>query len=129
MRSLLPSPTVTPEKAGVQGKRRAIARFYMNALKTNSREFFVYILASCRNGTLYVGVTNDLASRTFAHREGRGAIFTKRYGVGLLVYYESYQDVGEAIAREKTLKKWRRPWKLQLIEANNPQWRDLYESL
>jgi len=58
-----------------------------------------------------------------------GAIFTKRYGVGLLVYYECYQDVREAIAREKTLKKWRRAWKLQLIEPNNPQWRDLYETL
>ena len=92
-------------------------------------EYYVYILASCRNGTLYVGMTNDLARRTFEHREGAAAIFTKRYGVGLLVYYESYQDVRDAIAREKALKKWRRAWKLQLIETNNPQWRDLYESL
>ena len=93
------------------------------------REYYVYILASGRNGTLYIGVTNDLARRAFEHREGTGAIFTKRYGVGLLVYYEFYQYVRDAIAREKTLKKWRRAWKLQLIEANNPQWRDLYESL
>jgi putative endonuclease len=93
------------------------------------REYYVYILASRRNGTLYVGVTNDLARRAFEHREGAEAIFTKRYGVGLLVYYESYQDVRDAIAREKALKKWRRAWKIQLIEPNNPQWRDLYESL
>ena len=93
------------------------------------REYFVYILASRRNGTLYVGMTNDLARRTFEHREGAGAIFTKRYGVGLLVYFESYQDVWEAIAREKALKKWRRAWKLNLVETTNPQWRDLYETL
>jgi len=93
------------------------------------REYYVYILASRRNGTLYVGVTNDLTRRAFEHREGAGAIFTKRYGVALLVYYESYRDVWEAIAREKTLKKWRRAWKLKLIESNNPQWRDLYEDL
>ena len=93
------------------------------------REYFVYIFASRRNGTLYVGVTNDLARRAFEHREGAGAIFTKRSGVGLLVYYESYQDVRDAIDREKALKKWRRAWKIQLIETNNPQWRDLYEGL
>jgi putative endonuclease len=63
------------------------------------REYYVYILASRRNGTLYVGVTNNLANRSFEHREGRGAIFTRRYGVGLLVYYESYQDVRDAIVR------------------------------
>jgi len=93
------------------------------------REYYIYILASCRNGTLYIGVTNDLARRVFEHLEGGGAAFTKRYGVGLLVYYESYRGIRDAIAREKMLKKWRRAWKLQLIEANNPQWRDLYESL
>ena len=93
------------------------------------REYFVYILASRRNGTLYVGMTNDLARRTFEHREGAGAIFTKRYGVGLLVYFESYQDVWEAIAREKALKKWQRAWKLKLIETTNPEWHDLYETL
>jgi len=93
------------------------------------REYYVYILANRRNGTLYVGVTNDLAGRTFTHREGAGAIFTRRYKVGLLVYYESYQDVRDAIAREKALKKWRRAWKIKLIETNNPRWHDLYETL
>jgi len=93
------------------------------------REYYVYILASRRNGTLYVGVTNDLARRAFEHREGAGAIFTRRYAVGLLVYYEVYQDVRDAIVREKALKKWRRAWKLKLIESANPQWQDLYESL
>jgi putative endonuclease len=93
------------------------------------REYFVYILASGRNGTLYVGVANDLARRVFEHREGTGAIFTKRYDVKLLVYYESYPNIRDAIAREKLLKRWRRAWKLKLIEENNPQWRDLYESL
>jgi len=78
---------------------------------------------------LYIGVTNDLARRVFEHREGTGARFAKRYGVKLLVYFESYPDIRDAIAREKMLKKWRRDWKLQLIEANNPQWCDLYESL
>ena len=98
-------------------------------VKLMVREYYVYILASRRNGTLYFGITNDLARRVFEHREGMGARFAQRYGVKLLVYFESYPDVRDAIAREKMLKKWRRDWKLQLIEANNPQWRDLYESL
>jgi len=93
------------------------------------REYYVDILASRRNGTLYIGITNDLARRVFEHREGTGARFAKRYGVGLLVYYESYRGVRDAIAREKMLKKWRRDWKLQLIETGNPHWQDLYESL
>ena len=93
------------------------------------REYFVYILASRRNGTLYTGVTNDLSRRVYEHREGSVAGFTKRYGVKMLVYYETYPDVRDAIAREKMLKKWRRAWKLQLIESLNPQWRDLYEEL
>jgi putative endonuclease len=85
---------------------------------------FVYILASRRNGTLYIGVTNDLARRMYEHKETpRG--FTKRYDVKLLVYYEHHDLIGLAIAREKALKQWRRAWKLELIERENPTWRDL----
>ncbi len=91
--------------------------------------YFVYILASQRNGTLYVGVTNDLVSRVHEHREGLVPGFTKRYGVKLLVYFEMHDDINEAILREKRIKRWRRKWKLELIEAENPQWRDLWVDL
>ncbi len=93
------------------------------------REYYVYILASRRNGTLYIGVTNDLARRVYEHREGTADGFTKRYGVKLLVYVETFPDIRDAIAREKALKKWRRAWKLKLIESSNPQWQDLYGRL
>jgi putative endonuclease len=93
------------------------------------RQYYVYILASKRNGTLYVGVTNDIARRTFEHREGFVPGFTKRYGVKMLVYFETFNDIGFAIERETRLKKWNRAWKLELIEKLNPQWRDLYETL
>ena len=93
------------------------------------RLYHVYILANRRNGTLYIGVTNNLARRTHEHRERTGSAFTRRYGVALLVWCEAYGDVREAIAREKQLKNWQRAWKLQLIEAANPTWRDLYEDL
>jgi putative endonuclease len=90
---------------------------------------WVYIMASKPNGTLYVGVTNDLARRAFEHRTGQHEGFTKRYGVGQLVWYEEYPTVPGAIAREKRLKKWPRRWKIDLIEAFNPAWDDLYEGL
>jgi putative endonuclease len=86
-------------------------------------------LASHRNGTLYIGVTNNLALRTHQHRTGAGGVFTSRYRVTQFVWYEHYEDVNEAIAREKQLKKWERRWKLKLIEDFNPQWTDLYETL
>lgn len=95
----------------------------------NVKTYWVYILASVRNGTLYVGVTNNLARRVWEHREGLVDGFTKRYGVKLLIFYESYPDVRDAIQREKNIKKWPRSWKLDLIEAANPDWRDLYEDL
>ena len=91
--------------------------------------YCVYILASRRNGTLYVGVTNDLIRRVYEHREGLVAGFTKRYGVKLLVYVEYHSDIRIAIEREKRMKRWRRQWKLELIEAENPQWRDLWIEL
>ena len=91
--------------------------------------YYVYILASRRNGTLYIGVTNDVARRVFEHREGISAGFTKRYSVKLLVYYEAHDEVESAIEREKRLKKWNRAWKIALIESANPNWEDLYETL
>ncbi len=93
------------------------------------RRYSVYMMASRRNGTLYVGVTNHLAARAYQHRNGVGSEFTSRYAVNMLVWYEHYGDVREAIAREKQLKKWERQWKLDLIERFNPDWTDLYETL
>ena len=92
-----------------------------------ARIYHVYILASERNGTLYIGVTGNLAARIWQHRNGVVEGFTKRYHIDRLVHVESFKDVNEAIAREKALKKWRRAWKLELIERDNPQWLDLFE--
>ena len=91
--------------------------------------YWVYILASKRNGTLYTGVTSDLTRRIQAHREGLIPGFTKRYRVKLLVYFEHHQDINVAILREKRIKRWHREWKLELIESQNPQWRDLWLDL
>jgi putative endonuclease len=91
--------------------------------------FFVYILASKRNGTLYVGVTNDLSRRVAAHKAKLVPGFTKQYGVTLLVYFEAYNSILEARTREHSLKRWRRAWKLKLIEDVNPDWRDLTDEL
>ncbi len=88
--------------------------------------FYVYILASGRDGTLYTGITNNLIRRVYEHKSGEVEGFTKKYKVDQLVYYEETTDVQSAIIREKRVKKWRRAWKIQLIEKNNPQWRDLY---
>ncbi|AWW73483.1 endonuclease [Erythrobacter sp. KY5] len=89
----------------------------------------VYLLASKRNGTLYCGVTSDLAVRIAQHRDGTFSGFTKEYGVNRLVWFEHHGDMGAAIIREKRIKKWRRAWKLELIEAENPQWKDMAEKL
>ncbi len=86
----------------------------------------VYILASQRNGALYVGVTSDLVQRIWQHKSDLVEGFTKKYGVHMLVWYEVHETMESAIAREKTIKGWRRKWKLDLIEATNPAWRDLY---
>jgi putative endonuclease len=87
--------------------------------------FYVYILANRKNGTIYIGVTNDLRRRTFEHREGVGATFTKKYDVTKLVYFEVFDRITDAIDREKVLKKWRRAWKIALIERDNADWKDL----
>ena len=89
----------------------------------------VYILASKRNGTLYIGVTSDIVKRVWQHRNGRVGGFAQRYGVHTLVWYESHETMESAIARENALKKWRRAWKVELIERDNPGWRDLYGDL
>jgi putative endonuclease len=89
----------------------------------------VYILASRRNGTLYVGVTSDAARRVWQHRSGVVEGFTRDYGVRTLVFAEFHETMEDAIVREKRIKKWRRAWKLELIEQHNPQWRDLYDEL
>ncbi len=89
----------------------------------------VYILASRRNGTLYVGVTSDLSRRVSEHRADMIDGFTRRYGVHGLVYAEFHATMAEAIQREKHIKKWRRAWKIRLIEQTNPTWRDLYEEI
>lgn len=91
--------------------------------------YFVYIMASERNGTLYVGVTNDIARRAYEHREGLIDDFSKKYNVKRLVYFEPHDDVESAIRREKQTKDWQRAWKLDLIETDNPDWIDLFDSL
>ena len=91
--------------------------------------YFVYILASKRNGTLYVGVTNDLSRRTWEHKEKLVPGFTKRFGVDILVWYEIHDDINQAIVREKQIKSWNRAWKLRLIERHNSGWNDLVPGL
>jgi putative endonuclease len=89
----------------------------------------VYILASKRNGTLYVGVTSDLRKRAWTHKNDLIEDFTRKYDVHLLVYYELYEDMVSAITREKQIKKWNRAWKLELIEEQNPDWKDLWDGI
>jgi putative endonuclease len=101
----------------------------LTAAAMSEHAYAAYILASRRNGTLYIGVANNLSLRVHQHRSAKDSVFTTKYGVNLLVWYEYYSDVNEAIAREKQLKKWERKWKLKLIEGFNPTWVDLYDSL
>jgi len=89
----------------------------------------VYILASRRNGTIYVGVTSELVKRVYEHKQDLADGFSKRYGVHQLVYFELAEDMLSAILREKQIKKWRRAWKVALIECANPEWRDLYPEI
>lgn len=91
--------------------------------------FYVYLLASRKQGTLYLGVTRDLVRRTFEHKTKSVPSFTSRYNVDRLVWFEAYDDPVNAITREKEIKKWRRAWKVALIEKNNPSWRDLYPDI
>jgi putative endonuclease len=93
------------------------------------RRGFVYIMASKRNGTLYLGVTSDLIERVTEHKEGRGSAFVTRYKVTMLVWHEEHALITDAIQRETSIKRWPRKWKLALIEKMNPEWKDLYETL
>ena len=88
--------------------------------------FYVYIMANAKDGVLYTGVTNNLVRRVCEHKNSKGAVFTRKYKTNKLVYFEETTDVLDAITREKRVKKWRRSWKIELIEKDNPQWRDLY---
>jgi len=93
------------------------------------KQYFVYILASTRCGTLYTGVTSDLPRRSYQHRNDLMEGFTRRYGVHMLVWFEEYGDIVLAIAREKQIKGWNRAWKIRLIEKGNPNWDDLYDRI
>ena len=95
----------------------------------DNNQYFVYILASRRNGTLYIGVTSDLIKRVYEHKSDLVDGFTKRYAVHDLVYFETVDDIDSAITREKQIKRWNRVWKVRLIEKLNPHWRDLYLDL
>ena len=95
----------------------------------NEKEYYVYILASKKNGTLYIGVTSNLIKRVWEHKSDLVKGFTKTYGVHILVYYESTSSSYAAITREKQIKAWQRAWKVQLIEEKNPSWKDLYEEI
>lgn len=93
------------------------------------KSYYVYILASRKNGTLYIGITSDLLRRVLDHREEKIKGFTQKYHIHLLVYFEACDSPGAAIQREKQLKKWKRDWKIALIEKENPEWKDLFESI
>ncbi|MBV5269592.1 MAG: GIY-YIG nuclease family protein [Afipia sp.] len=91
--------------------------------------YWVYILASAPGGTLYVGVTNNLIRRVYEHRENLADGFTKRYNIKTLVYFEPHETIAAALQREKNIKHWPREWKIDLIAADNPDWRDLYDKI
>jgi putative endonuclease len=93
------------------------------------RTYWVYLLASRPHGTLYIGVSNDLVRRVYEHWQEIISSFTSRYHIHRLVHFEAFSDIGEALYREKSMKRWRRDWKIALIEAQNPDWRDLYDDI
>jgi putative endonuclease len=115
----------TPAQPGFPRSRMT----YDRPGRAMEKQFYVYVLASKRNGTLYIGVTSTLVQRVWQHKTKAVEGFTARYGVDQLVYFEVHGDAASAIQREKQLKKWRRTWKIQLIEERNPQWRDLYPEI
>ena len=94
-----------------------------------SKQLYVYILASKKNGTLYTGITSNLTKRVWQHKQGQVKGFTKKYEVKTLVYYEVHDNAEGAITRERQIKKWRRSWKLRLIEKMNPSWKDLFDEI
>jgi putative endonuclease len=98
-------------------------------IQNNISDYAVYILASKRNGTIYVGFTSDLVRHIYEHKNDLVEGFTRKYGVHLLVYYETGSDYEGTLQREKQIKEWKRKWKIELIERDNPEWRDLYEDI
>ena len=102
-------------------------RLIRHLLRLGTMSYWVYVLTNKKNGALYTGVTNDLGKRIVQHRSGTGSLFTAKYKLGLLVYAQEFGDPVSAIAAEKAFKKWRRAWKVALIERDNPEWRDLLE--
>jgi len=98
-------------------------------VQMNRNQYYVYLLASKRNGTLYLGVTSYLIKRVYEHKNNLVSGFTQKYKVHDLVYYETTADINSAITREKQMKNWKRAWKTELIEKNNPEWKDLYFEL
>ena len=119
------APAVIPAKAGIH-------EFKIVSVKSGGvlmASYYVYILASRKSGTLYIGVTNDLVRRVYEHKKGLVGGFTKKYKVHKLVFFEEADDVNGAIIREKQMKKWNRNWKVELIEKGNPEWKDLYPEL
>ncbi len=98
-------------------------------MNINMKQYYVYILASKKNGTLYIGITSNLVKRIYEHKQALVEGFTKKYNVHRLVYYETTNDINSAIHREKCLKKWNRAWKIKLIEEVNPLWEDLYHDI
>jgi len=121
--------SVTPAEAGVHSLKQLDSGFRRNDEFSRMKQPCVYLLASRRSGTLYVGVTSDLVQRVWQHKNNLVEGFTKRYGVHRLVWYELHANMHSAIAREKAIKVWKGAWKVQLIENSNPDWRDLYEEL
>lgn len=101
----------------------------MYRVPRKQKKYYVYILASKKYGTLYIGVTGDIVKRAYQHRTKQVEGFTARYGVDKLVYFEVFDSIEEAIIREKRLKKWNRDWKIDLIERENPMWDDLYKGI
>jgi putative endonuclease len=98
-------------------------------MEETMKDYYIYIMANQKNGTLYLGMTNDLIRRAYEHKEGIFDGFTKRYKIHRLVYFEHTHDVYAALGREKQIKNWKREWKVRLIEKSNPEWIDLYDSL
>jgi len=95
----------------------------------NTKQYYVYILTNKPQRVLYIGVTNNLIRRVYEHRQKLTKGFSSKYNLTILVYYEIFDDINNALQREKRLKKWNRPWKIELIENNNPQWSNLYKSI
>jgi len=125
----MPAVTAPAFAASSFHERDAYVKLYYASTSMMEKHFFVYVLASRRNGTLYIGVTSDILRRVWEHRSKAVPGFTATYGVTRLVYFEVHENAESAILREKRMKKWRRSWKVDLIESTNPTWRDLYAEI